>query len=43
MVTVGALTGMRIGEVCGLQWEDIDWHRNAIHVRHNQTIARALL
>ena len=37
MVTVGALTGMRIGEVCGLQWEDVDWQRDLLHVRHNLT------
>lgn len=31
-------TGMRIGEVCALSWEDIDLNQNVIHVRH--TIAR---
>ncbi len=27
------LTGMRRGEILGLQWGDIDWHSNLIHVR----------
>ncbi len=27
------LTGMRRGELLGLQWGDIDWHNNVIHVR----------
>lgn len=31
-------TGMRIGEVCALMWDDIDLENNIIHVRH--TIAR---
>ncbi len=31
-------TGMRIGEVCALMWDDIDLKNDIIHVRH--TIAR---
>ena len=31
-------TGMRIGEVCALSWDDIDLNQNVIHVRH--TVAR---
>ena len=27
------LTGMRRGELLGLQWGDIDWHNSRIHVR----------
>jgi len=27
------LTGMRRGELLGLQWGDVDWHNNLIHVR----------
>lgn len=27
-------TGMRVGEVIGLQWEDIDFDNNQIHVEH---------
>jgi integrase len=30
------LTGMRIGEMLGLQWPDIDFDRNEIHVRRVQ-------
>ncbi len=28
-------TGMRRGELLGLQWGDIDWHSNLIHVRRS--------
>lgn len=31
-------TGLRIGEICGLAWEDIDLDAMVIHVRH--TVAR---
>lgn len=30
-------TGMRIGELSGLQWEDIDFHRKVLHVKHSMT------
>jgi integrase len=30
------LTGLRIGEMLGLQWRDIDFERNEIHVRRVQ-------
>ena len=30
------LTGMRIGEMLGLQWQDIGWERNEIHIRRVQ-------
>lgn len=28
-------TGMRLGEVCGLQWSDIDLENKVIHINHN--------
>lgn len=31
-------TGLRIGEVCGLAWDDVDLENGVIHVRH--TVAR---
>ena len=31
-------TGLRIGEICGLAWDDIDFDAMVIHVRH--TVAR---
>lgn len=31
-------TGLRIGEICALQWDDVDLKKMVIHVRH--TIAR---
>lgn len=30
-------TGMRCGEVCALQWDDIDTRNNVIHVRRTRT------
>lgn len=27
-------TGMRIGELCGLMWEDVDLSKGVLHVRH---------
>jgi integrase len=32
---LGALCGMRLGEVRGLYWEDIDAEAGIIHIRHN--------
>lgn len=29
---VGLLTGVRIGELCALQWKDIDFERKVIHI-----------
>lgn len=33
-------TGMRRGEIVGLQWEDIDFKKKTIHVRHNAVMGR---
>lgn len=30
-------TGMRVGELAGLQWEDIDFHNKVVHVKHSMT------
>lgn len=32
--TVMIGTGMRVGEVCGLRWEDVDFENNIIYVNH---------
>lgn len=32
-------TGMRRGEIVGLQWEDIDFKTKIIHVRHNAVLS----
>lgn len=37
-VLLSLYTGLRIGEVCALSWEDIDFENNIIHVRH--TVSR---
>lgn len=37
-VLISLNTGLRIGEICALQWEDIDMEHKILHVRH--TVAR---
>ena len=37
LFVVALETGMRIGELSGLQWEDIDYKNKVIHVRHSMT------
>lgn len=37
-ILVALQTGMRIGEICALSWDDIDLYGRVIHIRH--TIAR---
>lgn len=34
-IKISSWTGLRIGEVVGLQWKDIDFQRNVIYVRNN--------
>ena len=34
-VLLGALCGLRLGEVRGLQWEDVDEKGGILHVKHN--------
>lgn len=35
------MTGMRRGELLGLQWADIDWERSRLRVRHNLVEVRS--
>lgn len=37
-ILLSLYAGLRIGEVCALTWEDIDWSEQVIHVRH--TVSR---
>lgn len=37
LFVVALETGMRIGELSGLQWEDIDYRKKLIHVNHSMT------
>lgn len=34
-VLLGALCGLRRGEICGLRWQDIDLEDRRAHIRHN--------
>ncbi|MCB5953436.1 tyrosine-type recombinase/integrase [Enterococcus sp. CWB-B31] len=31
---IGLATGMRIGELCGLKWTDIDFTEDIINIKH---------
>lgn len=33
-IILSLYTGMRLGEVCGLKWEDIDYETNTLHIYH---------
>lgn len=35
VIQLAVMTGLRRGEIFGLQWGDIDWFNNVIHVRRN--------
>ena len=35
LIVVEIFTGMRKGEILGLQWKDVDFDKNVIYVRHN--------
>ncbi len=37
-ILLSLYTGLRIGETCALRWDDIDFNKKTLHVRH--TIAR---
>lgn len=32
VIALAALTGCRRGELCGLRWDDVDWHRASLKV-----------
>lgn len=34
-VLLGALVGLRRGEICGLRWQDINLDKNIAHITHN--------
>ena len=34
-------TGMRRGEIIGLQWDDIDFNRKIIHIQHNAVMSES--
>lgn len=33
-IILSLYTGIRLGEVCGLKWEDIDYETNTMHIYH---------
>jgi integrase len=42
MITMAALSGLRRGELCGLQWGDIDWDESALTVSRSIWQTKAL-
>ncbi len=34
LFTVMLYTGIRVGELCALRWEDVDFEKNVIHINH---------
>ena len=37
VITLGALCGLRRGEICGLEWIDVDLDRGILHIRHSMS------
>ena len=37
IVTLGALCGLRRGEICGLEWKDVELDRGLLHIRHSMS------
>jgi len=37
IIMTGVFTGLRVGELLGLAWSDVDWNSNKIHVRRSYT------
>ena len=37
------LTGLRLAEVCGLRWADVDFDRGVLHVRRNRLPAKGIV
>ncbi len=35
MIYIAIYTGLRVGELGGLRWDDIDWKHKYIHVRQS--------
>ncbi len=40
IIALALLTGMRRGEICGLQWDDINFETKELTIKRQVTIAR---
>lgn len=32
-ILLAIMTGIKVGELCGIQWKDLDFERNSVHIR----------
>lgn len=39
-IKIMLLTGLRLGEICGLRWSDIDLDKGVLHVNRNRLVSR---
>ena len=37
-VMLSLYTGLRVGEICGLMWQDIDFEKETVHIRGTKTV-----
>ena len=40
IIDIELCLGLRRGELLGLQWSDIDWNKNQIHIVHNRVVVK---
>ena len=40
IIDIELCLGLRRGELLGLQWSDIDWNKNQIHIIHNRVVVK---
>jgi integrase len=43
VVRLGALAGLRRGEICGLRWSDVDLESGTVTIRRNRTVANGVV
>lgn len=42
VAVLAASSGMRAGEICGLQWQDVDLHNGIVHIRQTRLISNRI-
>lgn len=41
-IYIGLFTGCRLGEICGLEWEDVDFQKREIHIKRSRQLVAKL-